>query len=152
MMMSCDHFTCGVFISVKRKSLKKWIVRFRSAYTQQTVMPLKWNVFSLALLLVLLLYFGYSFTVFPFFCVVMQKVPLSFVPPYSVCLQQFSVCVCVCATVCTSASGVLTKAVTYDSTNKNLHVPSGLPLSFSTSNIHLRFQIEAPLITSLLLK
>lgn len=95
MMMSCDHFTCGVFISVKRKSLKKWIVRFRSAYTQQTVMPLKWNVFSLALLLVLLLYFGYSFTVFPFFCGVMQKVPLSFVPPYSVC-QQFSVCVCVC--------------------------------------------------------
>lgn len=94
MMMSCDHFTCGVFISVKRKSLKKWIVRFRSAYTQQNVMPLKWNVFSLALLLVLLIYFGYSFTVFPFFCGVMQKVPPSFVPPYSVC-QQFSVCVCV---------------------------------------------------------
>lgn len=68
------------------------------------------------------------------------------------CLSAAVQCVCVCATVCTSASGVLTKAVTYDSTNKNLHVPSGLPLSFSTSNIHLHFQIEAPLITSLLLK
>lgn len=37
--------------------------------------------------------------------------------PSIFCLSAVQ-CVCVCATVCTSASGVLTKAVTYDSTNK----------------------------------